>query len=809
MWKLDQGDKQMTPMMQRYVELKEEYNNELLFFRLGDFYELFFDDAKTASAELGLTLTGRDCGMAERAPMCGVPHHAASTYIKRLIDKGYSVAMCEQLSLPVKGKGIVERGVVRVITPGTVMDETLEATENNFVASVYMNGKAGSVAWCDISTGQFYAVEVEEGNFQDVLAMISPKEIIANKEYKQNAPRTSLLVAEDAGIRISTHFDYAFNPMVAHKCILDYFKIKSTKIFDFDMGDVIVSSVGALIEYLMFTQKKTMANISKINVVKNDEILILDKVARECLEITHQYREPTNKKGTLLWVLDETKTPMGARTLSGMLSRPLHNIARINQRLDAIEKLVRESGLCKDIRSILSKVVDMSRLCARIASRDIMPQQIQALCKSLDIVEELKKTLLAFGAGLLKTCQEKLSPMQDLVNLLERAIVDAPPSKLDDGGYIKDGYNAKLDELRDISKQGHMWLAKLEESERAETGLKELKLGFNRIAGYYYEVPKRLSGSVPLRFERRATTANAERYVTPELKELEGKVLSASEKALDLELKLLGEIRTTLEEHIPTIMQNSEQIAIVDVMATFAMVSISQKWIRPKLNDEGMLSLKDCRHPVVEKLIGTNKYIANNCNLESKGEHSMMLITGPNMAGKSTYMRSIAHCVLLAHVGSFVPCSVANVPLVDRIFTRIGASDSMLTGQSTFMVEMNEVSNILHNATPKSLVLLDEIGRGTGTRDGLALARAITSYVVGKIGCLTMFATHFHELTDMAKEVYGLENFKVLVEKNNNEIVFLHKLEQGIEQNSFGVDVAKLAGLPAEVVEEARKLYDR
>ena len=818
----------MTPMMAQFIEIKKGYQDCIVFWRLGDFYEMFFEDAKIASKELGLALTGRECGMQERAPMCGVPHHAATTYINRLVNRGHSVAIVEQLTLPVKGKVGVERGVVKVITPGTTMEDgVIEASVNNFVASIYMEkcGLCGSISWCDISTGQFLAQEVKDGGFEDVLAMINPNEIISNLEYKRHNKNKNQALGKNISeevdkesftntMRINTHFDYAFNPMMAHKTILDYFKIKDSKVFDFGIESLICPSSGALLEYINFTQKKNMPNISKIFVVRNDEILVLDKVARECLEITHQYRNPKEKKGTLLWVLDETKTSMGARMLSEMVTRPLCNIEKIKERHDAVELLFNNKSVCKDIREILGNVQDLSRLCASVANKTIMPTRMLALRESLSVIQGLKFGIGIFGDGLLKTCHDKLSPMPEITGLLVRAIACNPPTKLDEGGYIREGYNARLDELRELSKQGFSFISRLEEQERVETGFKELRIGYNRNIGYFIELPKRLSNAVPFRYERRATMTNAERYTTPELKELETRVLSASENALELELQILSEIRDVLYDKVDDIMQNSDQIAMIDVLASFATVAVSCGWIRPCINLDGKLNLRDARHPVVEKIIGLNKYIANNCDLQNSNAKvarlfpSTMLITGPNMAGKSTYMRSIAQCVLLAHIGSFVPCSNADISLTDRIFTRIGASDSMLTGQSTFMVECNEICVLLNNATKNSLLLLDEVGRGTGAQEGRALASAIITYITEKIGAKTLFATHFHELATLANNKPRIKNYRALTSIVDDQIVFLHKIEPGIEECSFGIDVAKLAGFPKEVLDNAKKLYE-
>ena len=794
----------LTPMMQRYVELKEIYREQLLFFRLGDFYELFMTDAEIASRELGLTLTARGGG-GDRIPMCGVPHHAATSYIKRLVDRGYSVAMCEQLTAPTKGRGMVERDVVRVITPGTVLDEDhLDRTRNNFVASVYMTDKkdAGSIAWADLSTGEFFATEVKGGDaFLDTIAMIGPKEVIATTAFKEFTSSKNI----DIGTNVNDYYDYTFNPLVAHETILSFFGIKTTEIFDFSMASSVVPGAGALLEFIKFTQKKALINISKIKLVRSCEFLVLDKTARDHLEILSQYRESSNKMGSLLWVVDETKTPMGARLLSGMISQPLRDVKRINARHDAIELLINHMALSNDLRAVLSKIGDMARVSGKIASRSISPRDMRGLGRSLDQITAVKSLLSGFERGILRQTAETLTPLPDLVDLVSRAIEEEPPIKLDEGGYIKNGFDATLDEYREAMRDGHLWLSRLEEKERTECGIRELKIGYNRIAGYYFEIPKKLSSTVPYRLTRIATTKDAERYMTEELKQLEQKILGATDKAREQESKVLSSIRDFLVEQIPQITENAEQIAIVDVLSNFAIVADKYNWVRPKMNTENVLRINGMRHPVIEKIIGRNRFIPNDCDFSNDGT-STMVITGPNMAGKSTYMRSVALCSLLAHAGCFVPAKNANISILDRIFTRIGASDSMLTGQSTFMVEMNEVSNILNNATKDSLLLLDEIGRGTGTRDGLALAKAITTYITTEIGAHAMIATHFSELTYLASEIKGIGNFKVTVDQTGENIVFLHKLVAGIEENSFGIDVAKLSGLPASVVKHAREL---
>jgi DNA mismatch repair protein MutS len=755
----------MTQMMLRWQEVKAKHPDCIVFFRLGDFYEMFFDDAKTASAILGITLTGRECGEAKRAPMCGVPYHSANTYIKKLIDNNQKVAICEQLTAPKKGVAMIERDVIKIITAGTYDDENfLDSKQNNFVASVYTSGDAASISWCDITTGEFFAMNLKTANLKDILAMICAKEIIES----------------------NGHYGYAFNAATAYANILRYFNITSTKIFDLEKDDRIINSAGALLHYLQITQKQTSQNITKIKVIQNNEFMLLDSTARENLELVHAYHMPSQKKGSLLWVLDETQCAMGARELVNWISRPLQKIEDIKFRQDQIETLANDPIKLKNIRNILCGIADISRLCGKAASGSILPRDMLALCSAIE-----------------RSCVlEGVVPLKNLTDAITSAIREDAPAKTDDGGYIKSGYNAQLDEYKKAEASSHDWLSRLEAAEREATKIKELKVLYNRIIGYYFEVPTRLAKDMPYRFTRKGSTLNAERYTNDELKDIESKILNAHENAVVLEAKLFAGIRDLVVENLDTLVKNSKTIANIDCIQSLATVAVNNNFARPNLNKDCKITLKNARHPVVEKLIGRANFIANDCDICN----NTMLITGPNMAGKSTYMRMVAVNTLMAHIGSFVPCDFADISLTDRIFTRIGASDSLLTGESTFMLEMNETSNIVNNATKNSLILIDEIGRGTGTSDGLALASAILTYISQKIGSNTLFATHFHELTNLAGTDKNIKNFKVLTEQVGGEIVFLHKLEQGIEPHSFGIDVAKLAGLPKEIIDNARRI---
>jgi len=754
----------MTPMMRKWQEIKAEHADSIVFFRLGDFYEMFFDDAKTASHILGITLTARDCGLAERAPMCGVPYHAANVYVKKLIERGYRVAICEQLSAP-NGKEMVKREVVRVITAGTFDDAGyLDAEKNNFVASIYTSGNNASVSWCDITTGEFYSMNAKTTDIENIKSMINPREIVES----------------------NGHYAYAFNASAAYGNILRYFNITNTKIFDIEKDDAIINSAGALLHYLQTTQKAILKNITKISIVRNGEFMILDKTARDNLEIMNQFRNPTTKQGSLLWVLDDTQTPMGARRLARELTRPLQDINKINERFDLVQKYIDDGIALKDLRNRLHGIADISRLCGKAANGSILPRDLINLAKSIE------------NMGQIGVKNDVFVPLFTAIHACFR---DNPPIKTDEGGFVRDGFDGKLDELRNAEKFGREWLLKLETTERAETKIKELKIAYNRIVGYYFEIPTKLANAVPYRFTRKGSTANADRYTTSELKEIEDKILNATTASIELEQKILTQIREMVLQYINALNVASDEIAYLDMISAFAYVAMKNNYTRPNLNQEHKFEFKSARHPVVEKLVGEQNFIPNDGEMQN----TTMLITGPNMAGKSTFMRMAAHIVIMAHIGSFVPCEYANIPITDRIFTRIGASDNLVGGESTFMVEMNEVSNIVHNATKRSLILLDEVGRGTGTKDGLALASSIITYITDKIGANTMFATHFHELTNIKNP--RIENYKVLTESIGGDIVFLHKVEKGIETESFGIDVAKLAGLPKEIVDRARRLY--
>ncbi|MCM1404299.1 MAG: DNA mismatch repair protein MutS [Prevotella sp.] len=767
--------------MKKYLELKAQYPDCVVFYRLGDFYEIFFDDAKRVSAAIGLTLTGRSCGLEEKAPMCGVPYHAANLYIKKLVELGFKVAIAEQLE-EANGKTLINRDVIRVITSGTVIDDAmLNADSNNFVASIYEPDNAPTVyaAWADIMTGEFYVAQFD--SYDNAVSRIRPKEVITKK-----------------------HFGYAFVTKQAIQTVKKYFNLNTTQVFDLPENSPLVNAAGALLEYLLMTAKNKLSNITKIVLVRDENHMVLDKIARDTLEIVSSYRNNT-KAGSLLAVLDKTKTPMGARMLAEWVTAPLKKSALILERQDAIQELVDNSLSCQALREILDRFSDLGRFCGKVANGNVNPKDVLTFVDSLVLVEELKKFLAQnCHASLFKTLGTQLDALDELRTLLLSAIKPEPSTILSEGNYIKDGYNAKLDELRNAGTLGKQWLLALEKKERAETGVEKLKIAYNRVAGYYIELPMNALQQMPYRFIRKGSTLNTERYTTDELREIESKILSASSEAIKMEQTLFAEVIAAVQKQIPVIQQDATAIANIDVIANLAFLACKNQWVRPTINADGILELAGARHPVLENVLALNEFIANDCHLDC--ENTTMLITGPNMAGKSTYMKTVALNVIMAHFGAFVPCSRANIPLTDRVFTRIGASDDMMTGKSTFMVEMNEVSNIIHNATKDSLLLLDEIGRGTGTNDGYALAKAILQYIVEQIGSKTLCATHFHELIELGRTYPQVQNYKILTSSINGQIIFLHKVVKGEEQNSFGAEVAQLSGLPEVIIQNAKKI---
>ena len=801
-----------SPMMQRYLETKKEYQDCILFYRLGDFYEMFFDDAITASRELELTLTGKDCGQEERAPMCGVPHHAVEIYISRLIAKGYKVAICEQLEDPKKAKGIVKRGVIRVVTPGTLVDSNmLEERKNNYIMSIYKTGIYYGISICDISTGEFYSAEIKDNyNFPmllDEIARYTPSELVVNSMMSDCKEEMDKIKERFENIYVTKFNDKFFtselNNIDLRFNIVDNNGRKKEDIFEKKLA---VSSINALIEYIEETQKTSLDHINKITVYQISKYMALDINARRNLEITEKMRDKS-KKGTLLWVLDKTSTSMGGRLLRRWLSDPLVDVKEINKRLDAVEELKNDIILRGDVIENLKKVYDIERLTGKMAYGNANARDMITLKNSLFKLPEVKKILANCKSDLLKELYENLDELQDIYSLIEKAIVDDPPMTITDGGIIKLGYDTEIDKLKTAQTEGKNWLIKLEADEKEKTGIKNLKVGFNKVFGYYLEVTKSNLNLVPERYIRKQTLTGAERYITEELKNLENQILGAEEKVVNLEYEAFTNIRQEIAKNVVRLQTTSEVVSTLDVLASFAEVAEDMNYCKPDVNNFGIIDIKNGRHPVIEKILGTGSFVENDTHLD-KDENRLAIITGPNMAGKSTYMRQVALITLMAQVGSFVPAEQATIGVVDKIFTRVGASDDLSMGQSTFMVEMMEVASILKEATPNSLVILDEIGRGTSTYDGLSIAWAVAEYIADKekCGAKTLFATHYHELTALEEKIEGVKNYSIAVKEKGEDIIFLRKIIRGGTDESYGIHVAKLAGVPKEVTARANKI---
>jgi len=791
-----------TPMMKQYLEIKKQYNDCILFFRLGDFYEMFFEDAEVASKELEITLTGRDCGLEKRAPMCGVPHHAVDSYISKLVSKGYKVAICEQMEDPATAKGIVKRDVIRVITPGTIIDSNaLDEKKNNYIMTIYKNNNCFGIAICDISTGDFYCTLLATGvnceKIMDEIAKYMPSEILVNEDLFNCRDLMNKL-----NIRFNSFIyklqDEDFNNEVIIKTLSEKYK-------GLDLDHEIKAAVAGLFSYLNRTQKVSLPHIQKLNYYKTDEFMVIDFSSRKNLELTETIRD-RNKKGSLLGVIDLTNTSMGGRLLRKWIEQPLININDINDRLNAVEELKNDNLRRQEFRSLLNKVYDIERLIGKLVVGSINCRDLVALKSSLMQIPTLKKAISKYKSTLNRRIFDDMDDLKDIADLIEKSIVDDPPLSVKEGNIIKDSYNETVDKLRKASKDGKKWLAELETREREKTGIKNLKIGYNKVFGYFIEVTKSYYNLVPSEYIRKQTLVNCERFVTEELKNLEDTILGSEEKLISLEYNLFCEIREKIKTQIPRIKRSAECIAVLDVISSLAEVAERENYVKPMVNNSDRIVIRDGRHPVVEKTVDQN-FVPNDTLLDLKNNR-LLIITGPNMAGKSTYMRQVALIVLMAQAGSFVPASYAEIGIVDRIFTRVGASDDLATGQSTFMVEMTEVANILSNATERSLLILDEIGRGTSTFDGLSIAWAVIEYIANKerIGARTLFATHYHELTELEKNINGIKNYSMAIEEAGDNIVFLRKVTEGGSSESYGIEVAKLAGLPEEVVERAREI---
>jgi len=794
----------MTPMMRQYLDMKDKYPGMILFFRLGDFYEMFFEDAKLVSRELELTLTGKSCGMDERAPMCGVPFHSAETYINRLIEKGYKVAICEQMEDPATAKGIVRRDVIRVVTPGTVIEQSmLEERRNSYLLSVCLDGNKAGLAFADVSTGEFNVYEIDKANIrlQDELARIMPKEIIANGELPPGA--TQLPV----GIENSVHFQY----VKAKNSLLEHFKVQALDSLGIDGLKIGVRAAGALMKYLQETQKNALEHMTTIKRYFDKRFMTLDHTARRNLELTETMRS-RQKQGSLLGILDYTCTAMGGRMLRSFIEQPLAVKEEIDRRLDAVE-LLQKSDMTADIlREELTQVYDVERLLSKISYRNMNAKDCLALKESLSHVPAIHEAVKSLSPdGMLADLLDQLTPLDDVVDLLERAINPEAPMLMSDGHYIRKEYSAELDKLREASENGKQWIADLEAKERELTKIKNLKIQYNKIFGYYIEVTKSNYDQVPYRYTRKQTLANCERYMTPELHEIEETVLGAQEKSLRLEQSLFIEIRDYLSEQIPRIQKTAVGLKTLDALLSLSIAAVRNRYVRPQITTGGVLDIENGRHPVVEAGMHSDDLFVPNSTMMDQSDNRMLIITGPNMAGKSTYMRQVALITLMAHMGSFVPADRASVGIVDRIFTRVGASDDLASGQSTFMVEMNEMAHILRSATPKSLIVLDEIGRGTSTFDGLSIAWAVVEYLVdqNKIGAKTLFATHYHELSELEGRMSGVVNYRISVKEHGEDVIFLRKIERGGADKSFGIHVAHLAGMPRPVIMRAHEILAR
>lgn len=793
----------LSPMMQQYVLTKEKYKDAILLYRLGDFYEMFFEDAVTASKELDLTLTGKMCGLDERAPMCGIPYHALDGYLAKLIEKGYKVAICEQLTEPKKGVKLVERDVVRVITPGTLIDSNLlDDKKNNYILSACLDGGIVGVAYTDISTGIIYLAEQNLNQFNDLLVRVRPSEIICNKNLAEIADTllaTKLQIIPNFQVRAFENFDFD----ECYKTLTN--QIDKKELIGLTDKKQTIISAGILINYLLETQKRSLSHINTISYIQDSEFMAIDSNTRRNLELTETIKD-RKKRGSLLWLLDKTQTSMGSRCLRTYIEQPLYDEKLINQRLNGVEELVKNIVVRDALTSLLGSVYDIERLCGKVSYNNLTPKDTIALKNSLSVLPEIKEKLSGFKSTILKNIAKDIYDYSSIYNMLDSAIVENPPYVLKDGGFIKKGYSKELDDICNISTVGKTWLATLEADEREKTGIKNLKIGYNSVFGYYIEVSKGQVDQVPYRYQRKQTIANAERYITDELKEMENKILHAEEQKIALEIKLFNEIREVLLENVSAMQKTARQIAVLDALLSLAIVACEKNYCKPQVSSSiNCIEIVNGRHPVVEALLKNEDFIPNDTFLNNTDSRTM-IITGPNMAGKSTYMRQVALITLMAHIGSFVPAQKANIALTDKIFTRVGASDDLAFGQSTFMVEMSEVSNILKQATNNSLIVLDEVGRGTSTFDGLSIAWSVMEYLSKTLKAKTLFATHYHELTELEGLLEGVKNYRINVKEFNDTIIFLRKIVRGGANKSFGIEVAKLAGLPENVITRAKEI---
>ena len=797
----------LTPMMQQYMDVKSKYKDCILFYRLGDFYEMFFEDALTASRELELTLTGRDCGLSERAPMCGVPYHAVETYLNRLIEKGYKVAICEQMEDPALAKGLVERDVIRVVTPGTVIESgMLDERSNNFLLSVCFSGEKAGLAFADVSTGEFFVHQVEDAGhtLADEVTRISPVEIIASDlvRLRDYVSRDDLSMSEQPGVAFQ--YQNASETLCRHFHLQDLSPLGLT-----DDYRLAAQAAGALMRYLDETQKNALEHITELRIYQGGDTMLLDRNTRRNLELTESLRSRT-KKGSLLWLMDKTSTAMGGRLLRSWIEQPLVNREEILRRLDAVEEFTAQHVLTMTLSEELQGVYDVERLLSKVSYKSLNARDCLSLCASLKKVPGIRNLLSGAQSRGVQAIYALLDPLEDLTALLERAIHPDAPPVISEGGIIRDGYSAILDEYRSAATNGKQWIVDLEAKEREATGIKNLRIQYNRVFGYYIEVTKSYYDMVPMRYQRRQTLANSERYITPELREMEQKIVGAQEQSVRLELQLFSEIRERIAGEIARIQHTAQGLKTLDALLSLAKVAVSNHYVRPEITDDGSLEIVEGRHPVVEQTMQDGGFVPNDAVM-NQDQARMLIITGPNMAGKSTYMRQVALITLMAHLGSFVPAKAAKIPIVDRIFTRVGASDDLASGQSTFMVEMSETAYILRNATQRSLIILDEIGRGTSTFDGLAIAWAVVEYLCdpARVGAKTLFATHYHELSELEGHLEGVQNYCISVKEHGEDVIFLRKIVRGGADKSFGIHVARLAGVPHPVLVRAHEIQAR
>ncbi len=800
----------VSPMMQQYIDIKKQYMNHILFFRLGDFYEMFFDDALIVSKELELTLTGRDCGLDERAPMCGVPYHACEVYLKKLIDRGYNVAICEQISDPALSKGLVTRDIVRIVTPGTIIESNLlEDDSNNYMCAIYYQEKECSICFADISTGEVHLFEYDSKNIQvhiiDEFSRFIPVEILFNDEFLKLRDCTAFIKDKlKASVQIIDDSEYDF--ISKTDIILKQFNVISFEELGLNVKTAGIRSVSALFSYISNTQKALIGRFSKINIHKTETAMKLGFTARRNLELIETMRNK-ERRGSLLWVLDQTKTSMGKRLLKTYIEQPLINPTKIIDRLDAVDKLLSSPVELSELQESLSGVYDLERLMTRVMFKTATPRDLKSLSITALKLPQIKEILSSFSSKILLSLNENIDTLDAISNLVENSIVDEPPVNVKDGGVINDGFNEELDKLRSIISGGKGIIDDIEQREKDKTGIKNLKIGYNRVFGYYIEVTKSNFDLIPGNYIRKQTLANCERFITEELKNAENTILGANDKIISLESDIFVEVRDFIATQLIKVQETASAIATVDVLASFAVTAMKNGYTKPEIAIDGIIDIKNGRHPVVELMQKDEMFVPNDAYLDLT-DNKMMIITGPNMSGKSTFMRQVALITLMAQIGSFVPCDYAKISIVDQIFTRVGASDDLTAGQSTFMVEMSEVAEIVRNATKHSLVILDEVGRGTSTFDGISIARAVSEHIATskQLGCKTLFATHYHELIELENELPGVKNYSVAVSKRGEDIKFLRKIVRGGVDDSYGIEVAKLAGIPSKIISRAREL---